>query len=230
MASARATVRMEDTVVSPAVLRMIGVTAARTSFGGAGILLRELAGLDVDAKSVERHAEALGREIAADELAVVAPEPADAPTLHLGLDGTGVPARKTEIKDVRGKQSDGSAKTREAEPAVVWSAETVDKEGRPVRDPGSATYNAAIESIAARDTDTETAPFARRILREAGRPASTRRRARSSSATAPPGSGTSPTSISPPRQATPVRRGQGHLRTARRDRRTMGREAAPGAR
>ncbi len=38
-----------------------------------------------------------------------------------------------------------------------------------MRDPGSATYNAAIETIAARDTDTEIAPFAQRILREAER-------------------------------------------------------------
>ena len=51
----------------------------------------------------------------------------------------------------------------------MWSAQTTDKDGRPVRDPGSATYNAAIETIATRDTDTEPAPFARRIIREAER-------------------------------------------------------------
>ena len=38
-----------------------------------------------------------------------------------------------------------------------------------MRDPGSATYNAAIETIATRDTDPEPAPFARRIIREAER-------------------------------------------------------------
>ena len=38
-----------------------------------------------------------------------------------------------------------------------------------MRDAGSATYNAAIESIATRNTDTEPAPFAQRILREAER-------------------------------------------------------------
>ena len=59
--------------------------------------------------------------------------------------------------------------TREAKLAVVWSAQTLDKHARPVRDAGSATYNAAIESIATRDTDTEPAPFARRVLREAER-------------------------------------------------------------
>ncbi len=43
------------------------------------------------------------------------------------------------------------------------------RNGSPVRDPGSSTYNAAIETIATHDTDKEPAPFAQRILREAER-------------------------------------------------------------
>ena len=160
---------MAGSSLSPAVLRMVGLAASRVSFAGASGLLRELAGLAVSPKTVERHAEALGREVAADEAGVIEPEPSQAPTLYLGLDGTGVPARKTELEGRPGKQPNGSAKTREAKLAVVWSAETRDRDGRPVRDPGSASYNAAIETIATRDTDTEPAPFAQRILREAER-------------------------------------------------------------
>lgn len=160
---------MEDTCLSPAALRMLGIASATTSFAGASTLLRELAGLALAPKTVERHAEALGREVAGDECHVIEPEPCDASTLYLGLDGTGVPARTTEVKGRAGKQPDGSAKTREAKLAVVWSADTTDKDGCPVRDPDSATYNAAIETIATRDTDTEPAPFARRIRREAQR-------------------------------------------------------------
>ena len=160
---------MQDTCLSSSALRMLGIAAARTSFEGASTLLHELAGLAVAPKTVERHAEALGREVADDEVRVIEPEPCDARTLYLGLDGTGVPARKSEVEGRCGKQPDGSAKTREAKLAVVWSADTSDKEGRPVRDPGSATYNAAIETIATRDTDPEPAPFARRIIREAER-------------------------------------------------------------
>lgn len=160
---------MEDTCLSPAALRMLGIAAARTSFAGASALLRELAGLAIAPKTVERHAEALGREVADDEGHVIDPEPCDASTLYLGLDGTGVPARPTEVAGRAGKQPDGSAKTREAKLAVVWSADTTDQEGHPVRDAGSATYNAAIETIATRDTDPAPAPFARRILREAQR-------------------------------------------------------------
>ena len=160
---------MQDTFLSPAVLRMIGIAAARTSFDSSSTLLRELAGLAVPAKTVQRRAEALGREVADDEVGVIEPEPCDAPTLYLGLDGTGVPARKTDVEGRAGKQPDGTAKTREAKLAVVWSAQTVDNDGRHVRDPGSATYNAAIETIATRETDTEPAPFARRVLRETAR-------------------------------------------------------------
>ncbi len=160
---------LEGTALSPAALRMTGLAAARVSFAETRELLRELAGLDIDAKTAERHAEALGREIAADELAVVEREPCDARTLHLGLDGTGVPVRKEETRGRSGKQPDGSAKTREAKLVAVWSADTLDRDGRPVRDPGSVTYSGAIETIASRDTDTEPSPFAGRALREAER-------------------------------------------------------------
>ncbi len=115
---------MEDSSLSPAALRMVGLAASRVSFAGSSDLMRDLAGLAVSPKTVERHAEALGREIAADEACVIEPEPAQAPTLYLGLDGTGVPARRTEVEGRQGKQADGSAKTREAKLAVVWSTDT----------------------------------------------------------------------------------------------------------
>ena len=87
----------------------------------------------------------------------------------LGLDGTGVPVRKAETQGRRGKQSDGSAKTREAKIVAVWSAETRDRDGHPARDPDSTSCSAAIETVAGRDTDALPAPFAARALREARR-------------------------------------------------------------
>ena len=86
-----------------------------------------------------------------------------------GLDGTGVPVRKDETRGRKGKQPDGAAKTRECKVVVVWTAETRDKHGLPVRDPDSASCNAAIETVASRDLDTEPSPFASRVLREAER-------------------------------------------------------------
>jgi len=148
---------------------MVGQVGAAVSFEEGHELLHGLAGVDVSAKQVERYAEALGREIAEDERRVVEPESPSAPTMYLGIDGTGVPVRKQELVDRHGKQPDGSAKTREVKLVTVWTAETRDQEGQPTRDPGSVTYSAAIETAASRDTDTEPAEFVERVVREATR-------------------------------------------------------------
>jgi hypothetical protein len=139
------------------------------SFAEGSELMQELAGVPVDPKQVERTAEALGREIARDERTVVEPEPPTAPTMYLGMDGTGVPMRPSELEGREGKQPDGSAKTREVKLVTVWTAEGRDEEDIPVRDPGSVTYSAAIESAASRDTDEEVSEFAKRAAREATR-------------------------------------------------------------
>ena len=148
--------------LSPGVLRMTGSAAAMVSFAETSALLAELAGVRVDTKQVERCAEALGREIAAAERDGAFPaEAPSAPTVYLGLDGTGLPVRSSETAGRAGKQPDGSAKTREAKLVVVWTAESRHPStGCPMRDPGSASYSAAIESAASRDTDPEPSPFA----------------------------------------------------------------------
>jgi hypothetical protein len=162
---------LADTALSPAVTRMVGTAAALGSFAEGSELLGTLAGLPVEAKQVERTAEALGREIAADEQQQVVPAAAAelTPTLYLGLDGTGVPMRKAEVAGRPGKQADGSAKTREVKLCTVWSAEARDAEGLPVRDAGSVSYSAAIESAATRDTEATGSAFAQRVEREACR-------------------------------------------------------------
>ena len=138
---------IEGASLSPGVVRMTGLAAARASFAETGALLHDLAGVNVDAKQAERTAEALGRAIAADERDVVEPEPGRAPTMYLGMDGAG-------------KQADGSARTREVKLVAVWAGAT-DAGGRelPEREPGSVSYSAAVESAATRDADTELAPW-----------------------------------------------------------------------
>ena len=159
-----------DASLSPAVTRMTGLVGAMVSFVDGAELLRELAGVDVAAKQVEREAEALGAEIAEDERRHVAvPDAAIPPTFYLGMDGTGIPMRPEALVGHPGKQPDGSAKTREAKLCTVWSAEGRDAEGVPMRDEGSVTYSAAIERAAQRDTDEPPSAFAARVEREASR-------------------------------------------------------------
>jgi hypothetical protein len=155
--------------LTPGVQRMTASAAAVGSFEESSGRLRELAGVEVSAKQVERVAEVLGSEIAADERQSVEKTAPPAPTLYLGMDGTGVPMRAPEVAGRSGKQADGSAKTREAKWVTVWTAEARDEEGKPVRDPGSISYSAAIESAATLDTSPEISDFAARVFREATR-------------------------------------------------------------
>lgn len=160
---------LEGCSLSPGVARMVGIAAATASFAESAELLGTLGGIHVPTKQIERVAEALGEEIASDERAFAEPETSTAlpRTLYLGLDGTGLPMRPTELEGRSGKQPDGSAKTREAKLCVVWSAETTNKDGVPERDRGSATYTAAIESTAA--DGPGPSEFAERVEREARR-------------------------------------------------------------
>ena len=162
---------MEDTSLSPAVTRMIGTVGALVSFQEGSELLRELAGVEVGAKQVERTAEALGAEVAEDEREQVETcrEGSLPPTLYLGLDGPGIPMRREELQGRTGKQADGSAQTREVKVCALWSAESRDAEGLPRRDEGSVSYSAAIETAARRDTDPQPAEFTQRVEREAKR-------------------------------------------------------------
>ena len=162
---------LEGGWLSPAVTRMTAAVGALVSFQEGSELLKELAGVEVEAKQVERTAEALGAEIAQDEQGRVevegsAPLPS---TLYLVIDGTGVPMRSAELKGCRGKQRDGSAKTREVELCAVWSAESRDAEGQPVRDEGSVTDSAALERATSGDARPQASEFAQRVWREAQR-------------------------------------------------------------
>jgi hypothetical protein len=160
---------LESFSLTPGVLRMTASAAALVSFEESSGLLHELAGVEVSTKQVERAAEGLGAEIAVDEHQQVEKLAEVTPTMYLGMDGTGVPMRAQEVADRAGKQADGSAKTREAKIVTIWTAESRDAEGKPVRDPRSITYLAAIESAATLDTSPELSAFAARVLREANR-------------------------------------------------------------
>jgi hypothetical protein len=161
---------LAENSLSPGVLRMVAQVGALVSFQEGSELLAELAGVTLNAKHVERAAEALGNDIAEQDKRPVEPlrqEPP--PTLYLGMDGTGIPMRTAELLGRPGKQADGSAKTREAKLCAVWSAEGRDPHGVAMRDPGSVSYSAGIESAAIHDTDEDYPAFAKRVLREAQR-------------------------------------------------------------
>jgi hypothetical protein len=97
-------------------------------------------------------------------LCATEPPPPEAPTtieaLYIEFDGTGVPMVPHEVAGRKGKQADGSAKTREAKLGCVFTQTAFDEKGRPIRDPGTTTFVGAIEDAQA---------FGRRIYAEAVR-------------------------------------------------------------
>ncbi|MCY3874406.1 MAG: hypothetical protein OXF88_08945 [Rhodobacteraceae bacterium] len=75
--------------------------------------------------------------------------------------------RKSEVAGVKGKQEDGSAKTREAKVLSIYTAERVHpKSGEPEKDPGSATHSGLIDSAAAVGGVSRGSAFAGRLERE----------------------------------------------------------------
>jgi hypothetical protein len=147
---------IRQTSYSPGVRRLMARAGSETDFGQAAADLRCYAGLDLDPREIERVSEDVGRQIEAwlTEEQVQArqtrpPLPASAPPIpkfYVSFDGTGVPVRRAELVGRRGKQADGSARTREAKLGCVFTQTGVDAEGRPQRELSSTTYVGAIES------------------------------------------------------------------------------------
>jgi hypothetical protein len=163
---------LEDGSESPGIQRMTALTASMVSFEEGSLLMKELAGVEINAKRVERCAKKIGAEVAADEKLHIEPLDPDSclpNSMCLSMDGTGIPVRPSEVEGRSGKQPDSPAKTREVKLCVIWSADSRDEEGKPLCDPGSISYSAAIESAATRDTDEHRSEFAERVLREATR-------------------------------------------------------------
>ncbi len=159
---------VEGTEYSPGVRRMMAVVGSETSFALGREQLQLLAGLEVTTKAVERQAEALGAEIAAQEQASIqqglqrnlpqvrGPE---IPVLYVEMDGTGVPVVSSETEGRAGKQSE-QARPREVKLGCVFAQTTRDARGRPAREEGSTTYTGGIETAEV---------FGRRIYLEAYR-------------------------------------------------------------
>lgn len=145
---------IENTEFSPGVRRMQALVGLEAPFDQGRKQMKLLAGLDVTTKAVERNAEAIGGDIASRERAAIGQavllnfpvvEPKAVPILYIQMDGTGVPVTKKETEGRQGK-SNGQAHTREVKIGCAFTQTTCNKEGYPIRDPGSTTYVAAVEA------------------------------------------------------------------------------------
>lgn len=145
--------------LSAGLSSMIATAGAAVPFAQAATLLKDLAGISLGTKRVERSAEAAGATataaLEADTAAILAgkivplPPPGPAPEiLYIAVDGTGVPMTLAETADRAGKGPDGRARTREAKLGCLFTQTILDEQGHPVRDPDSTSYFATLEPVA----------------------------------------------------------------------------------
>jgi len=141
---------------SPGLRRMMARMGGKSAFKEASEDLRICAEVSVTAKAVERVAESVGQDMEEwsrreRERAVLDYGQQEHPgektdeTLYVEFDGTGVPMTRRELKGRRGKQPDGSARTREVKLGCVFTQTAFDEKGRPIRDPDSTTFVGKIE-------------------------------------------------------------------------------------
>ena len=142
------------TTRTPGLRRMMARAGSNSTFKEASEDLHIYAGVKVSAKDREGVAERIGEAMTAwaekerRELihGIASHHKEPPPLLYISYDGTGVPMTKEELDGRKGKQPDGSAKTREANVGCVFTQTTIDEKGQPVRDAGSTTFTGAIES------------------------------------------------------------------------------------
>jgi hypothetical protein len=121
---------------------------SQTQFDQAAEDLLCYAGLKIEAREIERVAEEVGRQVEQwlteqqDHLVhagpSIPPQLEPGAKFYISFDGTGIPVRKSELLGRKGKQADGSARTREVKLGCVFTQVGLDQEGHPQRDPESS--------------------------------------------------------------------------------------------
>jgi hypothetical protein len=130
---------------SPGLVRLSARAAAREGYEAASEDLLALAGIEIEGRQIQRLVNRVGPEIAAQLAQGQAPIAAPVPVMYIEVDGTGVPMVADELAGRKGKQPDGTAKTREVKLGAIFTQSRCDEQGRPERDYASTTYVGSFE-------------------------------------------------------------------------------------
>jgi hypothetical protein len=129
---------------TPALARLVCLEGAdQDSYHQAEEHLKETGGIHISARQIQRLVQQVGAAAQTwqeREALKPLPESKPVPVFYVSADGTGVPMRKAELAGRKGKQPDGSAKTRSAYLGCVFTQHKTDEKGHPVRDYESTTY------------------------------------------------------------------------------------------
>jgi len=132
---------------TPALARLICLEGSdETSFSQASLHLREVGGISVSERQIQRVVGRVGEEALKWQKRESAPGPCEAEILYISTDATGVPMRRQELEGRKGKAPDGKAKTRMAMLGCVFTQTKEDDKGRPLRDHDSTTYLSGFQS------------------------------------------------------------------------------------
>jgi hypothetical protein len=133
---------------TPALARLICLEGAdEPGYEKAQRHLAETGGIEVSARQIQRVVQRVGQEAQDWQQREAQPGPSDAPIMYVSADGTGVPMRRKELAGRKGKQPDGTAKTRQVYLGCVFTQCHTDEKGHPVRDYESTTYVSSFQSI-----------------------------------------------------------------------------------
>ena len=125
---------------TPALAKLICLEGAdEPTYLKAERHLEQTGGIAVSARQIQRVVQRVGGD--------AQPGVCAAPILYVSGDGTGVPMVAEELKGRRGKQADGTAKTRQVYLGCVFTQHRTDEKGHPVRDYESTTYVSSFKSI-----------------------------------------------------------------------------------
>jgi len=146
---------------SPALVRLSSRAAAREGYEAASADMAALAAIQIEGRQIHRLVNAMAPKLAAQLEQGQNTDPQVIPIMYVEADATGVPMVAEELAGRKGKQPDGSSKSREIKLGCVFTQTRTDEQtGLPVRDLNSTTYVGSFE----------TAPeFGRRLRDEARR-------------------------------------------------------------
>ena len=133
---------------TPALAKLICLEGAdEPTYLKAERHLEQTGGIAVSARQIQRVIQRVGGSAQLWQERQSQPGACDAPVLYVSADGTGVPMVAQELKERRGKQPDGTAKTRQVYLGCVFTQHRTDEKGHPVRDYDSTSYVSSFKSI-----------------------------------------------------------------------------------
>lgn len=142
---------------TPALARLMTLEGADGIYDKAQLHLHEAGGIEVEARQIQRVVQRIGPAAHTWQQERELPTKTEPiPIMYISADGTGIPMRTSDLIGRKGKQPDGSAKTRQVYLGCVFTQHDRDEKGHPVRDYNSTSYVSHLGSIG------EFAPMLRR--------------------------------------------------------------------